>query len=150
MRKIPMSLSWKSLRLNSATGNRVEVLSEPICMSVFRFFSNDRMSTIFSSASSTFKCMANFGLTQWILGASSAVFPGALPTIDDQQAAILAWLKEARSNIWLKGVFAILGSISPELSRFLSSSNPDLSGSYQALGASGWLTANVSSLFRHD
>jgi hypothetical protein len=26
--------------------------------------------------------MQNFGLTQWLLGASSCVFPGALPTLE--------------------------------------------------------------------
>jgi hypothetical protein len=56
---------------------------------------NDRMGTVFSSASSVFRCMQNFGLTQWLLGASSCVFPGALPVIEEMVNQILqsAFLK---------------------------------------------------------
>jgi hypothetical protein len=44
----------------------------------------NRMSTIFSSASTTYKCMTNFALTQWILGAflhvlCQALVPTSIP-----------------------------------------------------------------------
>lgn len=87
--------------------------------------------------------MANFGLTQWILGASSAVFPGALPAIDAAQPAINQWLKEARKSIWMNIGLGVVSALSPSFEKVLGSSNPDVSGAYQDLGAQGLLTANV-------
>lgn len=87
--------------------------------------------------------MANFGLTQWILGASSAVFPGALPSIDAAQPAINQWLKEARGSIWMNVGLGAISAVSPSFAKVLGSSNPDLNSAYQDLGAKGLLTANV-------
>jgi hypothetical protein len=101
------------------------------------------MGTTFASATSTLKCMVNFGLTQWILGASSAVFPGALPTIDAQKAAITAWLQNARQSFWTRTALSTLGKLNPDLNALLNGNNPDFSGAYQKLGSQGLLTANV-------
>ena len=107
------------------------------------FIKIEMMGTVFQSVTSTFKCMANFGLTQWILGASSAVFPGALPAIDAAQPAINQWLKEARKSIWMNIGLGVVSALSPSFEKVLGSSNPDVSGAYQDLGAQGLLTANV-------
>ena len=86
--------------------------------------------------------MANFGLTQWILGASSAVFPGALPQIDASQAAILKALQEAQNSPWTRIALSAVSTIAPSLGKLIKSGG-DLSATYQDLGKQGVLTANV-------
>jgi hypothetical protein len=88
--------------------------------------------------------MANFGLTQWILGASSAVFPGALPQIDASQAAILKALQEAQNSPWTRIALSAVSTIAPSLGKLIKSGG-DLSATYQDLGKQGVLTANVLS-----
>jgi hypothetical protein len=88
--------------------------------------------------------MANFGLTQWILGASSAVFPGALPQIDASQAAILKALQEAQNSPWTRIALSAVSTIAPSLGKLIKSGG-DLSATYQDLGKQGVLTSNVLS-----
>ena len=86
--------------------------------------------------------MANFGLTQWILGASSAVFPGALPQIDASQAAIMQYLKEAQSSPFTRIALSAVSVVAPSLGKLIQSGG-DLSATYQDLGKQGLLTSNV-------
>ena len=86
--------------------------------------------------------MSNFGLTQWILGASSAVFPGALPQIDASQAAILKALQEAQNSPWTRIALSAVSTIAPSLGKLIKNGG-DLSATYQDLGKQGVLTANV-------
>lgn len=106
------------------------------------------MSTVFSSATSTFKCMTNFGLTQWILGASSAVFPGALPTVDATQATIIQFIKDSQKSPFVKFALSAVSKIAPAFGEVLKNGG-DLSAAYQDLGNKGLLTANVHSNCQH-
>jgi hypothetical protein len=110
--------------------------------------SDERMSTVFSSATSTFKCMTNFGLTQWLLGASSAVFPGALPTVDATQATIIQYIKDSQKSPFVKFALSAVSKIAPSLAEVLKNGG-DLSAAYQDLGKQGLLTANVHSNYQH-
>jgi len=87
--------------------------------------------------------MANFGLTQWILGASSAVFPGALPQLDTYSDVIIAWIKDAQSSFWMKPVLAVINKVSPELGELVYSKNPNPSATFQKIASKGYLTSNV-------
>lgn len=89
--------------------------------------------------------MANFGLTQWLLGASSAVFPGALPQIDASQAAILKALQQAQKSPFTRIALSAVSAIAPSLAKLIKSGG-DISATYQDLGKQGLLTANVAPL----
>jgi hypothetical protein len=100
------------------------------------------MSSVFSSATSTFKCMTNFGLTQWLLGASSAVFPGALPQIDATQGAIKQYIKDAQKSPFIKFSIQAVSKVAPAFEDMLKNGG-DIGPQYQDLGKQGLLTANV-------
>jgi len=104
-----------------------------------------RMGTVFSDANSVSKCMQNFALTQWIAGASAAVFPGALPQIDAAQDSIRQWIKNLYSSIWGQIAIGVISGVFPptqSIIRDIDSAN--LGAAYQDLSNRGLLTANVS------
>lgn len=108
-----------------------------------------RMSTLFSSASSTYKCMTNFALTQWILGASSCVMPGAGPTIDSSQAGMLAWLKNPNKSPFMKVAMSAISMVAGDLDKYINGEFTDIKALYQGLLNKGLLTANVLRLRHH-
>lgn len=87
--------------------------------------------------------MTNFGLAQWILGASSAVFPGALPEIDASQAAIVQAIKQAQNSPFTRIALNAVSAIAPSLGKLIENGG-DLSATYQDLGNQGLLTSNVN------
>jgi hypothetical protein len=87
--------------------------------------------------------MTNFGLTQWLLGASSAVFPGALPQIDASQALITRYIEENTKSIFMKIALGAVSKVVPSLTNFVERARTDASKLYQDLGKEGQLTANV-------
>ena len=89
--------------------------------------------------------MTNFGLSQWLLGASSAVFPGALPQIDASQAAILEALRRAQKSPFTRIALSAVSTIAPSLGKPIKNGG-DLSATYQDLGKQGLLTSNVAPL----
>src|SRR5271156_2665909 len=144
MLRMSMFQSWKQVHTNLVIGIALGDLSIHRCISSITIFLTDRMCSLFSNAGSTFACMKNFALTQWITGASAAVFPGALPQIDATQDTIKQWIKNLYSTIWGQIAIGLVSTVFPPTTAILGDlENSNLGLAYQDLSNRGLLTANV-------
>ena len=100
--------------------------------------------TFTNNGASTYQCMQNFPLTQWLAGASACVFPGAYPNIEGAQASIKAFIKNLYSSVWGQIAIGLLQVAMPSIQTLIRNiDNIDLPSFYQSLADKGMLTANV-------
>lgn len=141
-----MSLFWKPIHTNSVIGTQLEDLSMQRCRLRHCCHINHRMGTTFTNnGASTYQCMQNFQLTQWLAGASACVFPGAYPNIEAAQGSIKGFIKNLYSSVWGQIAIGLLQVAMPTIQTLIRDiDNIDLPSFYQSLSDKGMLTANVS------